>query len=68
MGLVGFHFTAKQSTNRFLFFEWDSESIDIYQSAQAVTLDVDVFNAVQSSIETRLGDKAKTFVMNTPLA
>ena len=68
MGLVGFHFTARKSSTRFLFFEWDSESIDIYQSAQVVTLNLDVFSAVRSSIVTRLGDKAKTFVMNIPLA
>ena len=68
MGLVGFHFKSTQSSTRFLFFEWDSSSIDIYKSSQVVTLDLDVFSAVRSNIEQRLGDKAKTFVANIPLA
>ena len=68
MGLAGFHFQEKESQTRFLFFEWDSASIDIYKSTQVVTLDQDVYTNVRSTIVSRLGDKAKQFVANIPLA
>ena len=68
MALAGFHFQAKQDTTKFLFFEWDSDSVDIYKSVQVVTLNQDVYSAVRSSIVSRLGDQAKTLVDNIPLA
>ena len=68
MALAGFHFQAKKSTTKFLFFEWDSDSIDIYKSVQVVTLDQDVYTVVRDSIVGRLGDQAKTLVDNIPIA
>ena len=68
MALAGFHFQAKKDTTKFLFFEWDSDSVDIYKSVQVVTLDQDVYTVVRSNIVQRLGDQAKELVDNIPLA
>ena len=68
MALAGFHFQAKKDTTKFLFFEWDSDSVDIYKSVQVVTLDEGVYTAVRNNIVQRLGDQAKQLVDNIPLA
>ena len=68
MRVGGFHFKSTEDTTRFLFFEWDSETVDIYKSTQVVTLDEDVYGAVRSTIVSRLKDKAHTFVANIPIA
>ena len=68
MAMAGFHFKAKEDRTKFLFFEWDSDGIDIYKSVQVVTLDLDVYSVVRSNIVQRLGDQAKQLVDNIPLA
>ena len=68
MAMAGFHFKAKQDKTKFLFFEWDSDGIDIYKGTQVVTLDLDVYDVVRSTVVQRLGDQAKQLVANIPLA
>lgn len=68
MALSGFHFMAQENEERFLFFEWNSEDIDIFTSTQTITLDMDVYSAVRQIIIQKLGEQAVNLVKNIPIA
>ena len=68
MAFAGFHFTSTSNQTSFLFFEWDSASVEIYKGTQTVTLNEEIYSQVRDTIVKRLGDKAKKFVAEIPIA
>jgi hypothetical protein len=64
MALGAFYFKTTEHRTRFLFWEWQSSSINMYSSAQAVTLNEPIYATVRAEVAKKLGDKAKMFVAN----
>ena len=56
------HFVADMNVTRFLFWQFDSSKIQLYQSAQTCTLDKEVYAKFRSQIKQKLGIKAQRFV------
>ena len=62
MGLGAFYFNSTQSTTRFLWFTYDSSDMDLFKSAQSITLNLQIYDKVRQAVVDKLGSNAVSFV------
>lgn len=62
MSLGTFYFKATEHKARFLFIRWKTHSINIYGSAQNVTLNERIYDQVRNAVTEKLGKKATALV------
>lgn len=62
MSLGTFYFKASEHHTRFLFWSWDTKSLDMYGGSQSVILNEQIYSSVRAAIITKLGDKAQKYV------
>jgi hypothetical protein len=58
MTIGAFHFTSSQSTTQFLFANYSASSTDLFQGAQTVTLNEQIYGTVRGAILAKLGTNA----------
>ena len=59
---MAFVFDTSDSVTNVLFFHFKSDSTKLQSSAQAQTLDEDVYAQVRAAVIEKLGDQAKSFI------
>lgn len=64
MKTMAFYYDASEQSTTVLFFNFSSASTTLNQSVVAQTLNSQVYASVRSTVLTKLGDKAKTFVLD----
>lgn len=64
MKTMAFYYDAEQQDTTVLFFNFNSASTTLNQSTVAQTLNSQVYAQVRSSVLSKLGDKAKNFVLD----
>ncbi|WP_395373783.1 hypothetical protein [Marinicella sp. W31] len=62
MSLGTFYFKATEHKARFLFVRWSSHSINIYGSAQNVTLNERIYDQVRTAVTEKLGRNALEYI------
>ena len=62
MGMGCFHFQGKSVHERWFWFEYNADSIDMFKASQVATLDKDVYSQVRQLVLKKLGDNAKAFI------
>jgi hypothetical protein len=67
MALGAFYFKATEHHTRFLFWEWKSTSVNMYSSAQSVTLNEPYYATVRAEVIAKLGTNAKKFIAGIEL-
>lgn len=67
VAFLGSHFKAKASFSNYFFFTWSDQSIDLFYSAETITLNEGVYSQVRQEIIKKLGSHAKDFVHDLPI-
>lgn len=67
MILDGMQFNASSSHTRFLWWTWDTTSIQIKRAASKFVLNEDVYGKVRQAIIDKLGDRAVQLVAEIPI-
>ncbi|MTH96092.1 hypothetical protein [Roseibium sp. RKSG952] len=67
MILTGMQFNASTSHYRFLWWSWNSTSINIQRAANRFVLNEDVYSQVRQAVIDKLGEKASQLVADIPL-
>ncbi|MBK8623025.1 MAG: hypothetical protein IPN79_15045 [Saprospiraceae bacterium] len=62
MTLGAFYFKSTEHRTRFLFWSWSSTSVNMYYSAQAVTLNDQIYAMVRQAVIDKLGNNAQKYV------
>ncbi len=62
MTLGSFYFKSTEHRARFLFWEWSSQSVNMYYSAQSVTLNDQIYAMVRQAVIDKLGDNAQKYI------
>lgn len=62
VGFTGFHFTAKQVANDYLFVTYSSQDITLFMSGQVFTLNEEVYAKVRNHVVDKLGKNANDFI------
>jgi hypothetical protein len=57
-----FYFKADRHVGRFLFWSWETKSINMYFASQGLTLNENVYSTVRAVVIDKLGSNAKKFV------
>lgn len=60
--LGAFYFKATKHEGRFLFWTWNTHSVDLYFGAQSVVLNEQIYATVRTAIVAKLGDRAVRYV------
>lgn len=60
--LGAFYFKASKHEGRFLFWSWETKSINFYFSTQSVVLNEKIYSTVRQTVIAKLGDNAKRFI------
>ena len=64
MKTMAFYYDAEQQDTTVLFFNFNSASTTLTQATNAQTLNSQVYANVRDNVVTKLGDKAKSFVLD----
>jgi hypothetical protein len=64
MSLGAIHFTATEVRTDFLWWNYSNSSVQLYQSAQNVSLSEDVYKQVRKAIVIKLGREADKYIAN----
>lgn len=67
MRVAASYFSTQQSVTNVLWFSFSSSSTSLYNGAQTMTLDKQVYQQVRQAIIQKLGDNARNFVKNLPI-
>ncbi len=62
MSLGTFYFNTKQQNTRFLWFSFNSSKIRLFQDAEDITLNDEVYGPNRKKIIDKLGDNAKKYI------
>lgn len=62
MTLGSFYFRTTEHRARFLFWEWNSQSTNMYYSSQSVTLNDQIYATVRQAVIDKLGENALKYV------
>jgi hypothetical protein len=61
------YFSTQQNVTNVLWFSFSSSSTSVYNGAQTVNLDKQIYVQVRQQIIAKLGANAQTFVQNLPI-
>lgn len=62
MTLGAFYFKSTEHKSRFLFWSWKSTEVNMYYSAQSVTLNDQIYAMVRQAVIEKLGSNAQKYV------
>lgn len=62
VAMGSFYFTAKQSSTRFLWFEYKKLETELFKAGQKVVLNEEIYSKVRDQIIVKLGDAATQYV------
>lgn len=67
MAMGAFYYRSDDQRKNILFFSWGSHDVQMWTSAQQLTLDTTFYAPLRDTVRSRLGAKSEEFIANIPI-
>jgi hypothetical protein len=62
MALGAFYFRSTARRKKFLFFQWGSNDVNFWTTAQKMTFNAAIYDKIRAAVEKKLGEKAADYI------